>query len=276
MTGQDASNATHRAFEHYLDQHLTNWKPIPVGPDPSADYRLTSATSEITCEVKTLFGKLILESGGYDPCKPIVRKIRKARRQLNGSEGEPRCVVLNSKSVYDSLDPTVVACAAFGPGFVEYRPDHSVIDGSPPVLRFSRRKELPERLWHLSNAALSPVCNTRISALVILRDYELSDRNLAVWRQLEDRQRAGEIIRPGESLRILSSQYESLPNTRQYQGTVRAIVLENPHARTPFADDLFRGPFDQRWCASGDLYGPVWIGSTLETLFADRVPFHML
>jgi hypothetical protein len=108
----------------------------------------------------------------------------------------------------------------------------------------------------------------------------LSHWNLAVWRQLEARQRAGEVIRPGESLRVLSAQHEHLPDTFQFQGTVRAIVLENPHGEPAFPDDLFRRPFDQRWKESpdGELYGlgPVWIGSTLEALYADGVPFHML
>lgn len=166
MTGQEASNETHREFEQYLAAQGVPWEPIPVGHDRSADYLLSSTTSQVICEVKALVGGIRRKVGGYGPCKPIVRKIRKARPQLHGAEEEPRCIVLNSKSVHDSLDPTVVASAAFGPGYTNYRPDHSVIDGSPPVLRFSRRRELPEDLWHLANASLSPAYNTRISALV--------------------------------------------------------------------------------------------------------------
>ena len=171
MTGQQASNATHQTFEQYLDQLRTPWKPIETGPRKTADYRVSSSGGEITCEVKTLLGMARLASGGYDPCRPIQRKIRRARAQLHTSHGEPCCLVLNSKSVYDSLDPTIVACAAFGPGFQQYRPDHSVIDGRPPVLRFSRKRDLPKHLWHLADATLSPACNRRFSALVVKEDW---------------------------------------------------------------------------------------------------------
>ena len=41
-------------------------------------------------------------------------------------------------------------------------------------------------------------------------------------------------------------------------------------------EDLFRGPFDQRWGWKDDLCGPVWIGAELEALYQSGVPFHML
>jgi hypothetical protein len=237
---------------------------------------LTSGFSSVIAEVKTIVGKKRHESGGYDPCKPIVRKLKKARPQLAESEDEPHCVVLHSQSSIDSLDPSTVACAAFGPGFQQIRPNYFVIDGSPPILRFSRKSELPHHLGHLANAVLSPVINRRISALVILASYALSDFHLAIWRQLVDRQDAGENIPSGESMRILSEQQDRLPHSVRHEGTIRAIVLENPYARATFPPEFFRGPFDQRWSAHGEGYGPVWIGDTLGELQADGTPFHML
>jgi len=279
MTGQEASDKTHRIFEDYLDGQRIPWKPVPVGDERTPDYRLAAGMTEAICEVKTIVGRGSLTSGGYDPCRTIVRKIRKARPQLNAAENEPRCLLLHSQSVYDSLEPGIVAAAAFGPGYRDCRHDYSVVDGRPPALRFSRKKELPERLWHLANAALSPVCNTAISAILILSDYALCDRTLAVWLQLAHRQAGGEVIMPGESMRVLVEQHGTLPNTQQFAGTVRVMVLENPHtpAARRFPEDLFRGPFDQRWSAySEELYGPVWVGSTLQSLYDDGVPFQML
>jgi hypothetical protein len=279
MTGQDASEKTHRIFENYLDARRMTWVPVPLNQGRTPDYRLAAREREALCEVKTIVGSGLLPSGGYDPCKRIVAKIRKARPQLHGAENEPRCLLLHSQSVYDSLEAGIVAAAAFGPGYRDYRHDHTVIDSRPPALRFSRKRELPQHLWHLSNAALSPVCNTAISAIVILSDYLLCDRTLAIWRQLAERQAGGEVIPPGESIRVLAKQHATLPNTQQFAGTVRVIVLENPHtpAARRFPEDLFRGPFDQRWGAyNEDLYGPVWIGSTLEAFYGDGVPFQML
>jgi hypothetical protein len=276
MTGQEASDLTHRVLERYLDAHAIPWEPIPVGPKRSADYLLKPGSSRITCEVKTLVGKNQFRSGGYDPCRPIVRKIKKARPQLHGSDDQPHCVVLHSQSFLDCLSPTTVASAAFGPGFVQYQPDHSIIDGSPPVLRFSRKSELPSHLQHLANATLSPACNRRISALVLLLEYGLSDRELAIWRQMLARQNGGEVIGPAENLRILEAQHDPLPRTVRYEGTTRVIVLDNPYARVALPDDVFCGDFDQRWGASGELYGARWLGRTLESLYNDGVPFQML
>jgi hypothetical protein len=276
MTGQGASEATHRSFERYLDQQHIRWEPIPVGRNRSPDYRLSSGASHVLCEVKTIVGRTRHESGGYDPCRAIVLKINKARPQLDGGASEPRALVLHSQSPLYHLEPATVACAAFGPGFKQLRPDYSIIDGSPPALKFSRRKELPEHLWHLSNPALSPAHNTRISALIILQDYALSDRNLTVWRHLEARQNAGELIPPGESLRVAETEDLQLPSTFRYRGAVRTVVLENPYARIPFPEDLCRGSFDQRWQTCGEFYGPVWVGSTLDELYAEGVPFQML
>jgi hypothetical protein len=276
MNGQDASQATHQDFERYLDEREIVWKHLKVGSGKTADYRVGFANAEITCEVKTLVGSRRLKSGGYDPCRSIQQKIRRARPQLKTSCDEPCCVVLNSRSALHDLDATVVACAAFGPGFTQYRPDRAVIDDSPPVLRFSRRHKLPAGIQHLANPVLSSACNRTISGLVVFGGYALSHRDLEVWKQLMNRQRSGEKLWPGESLRVLEAQLDRLPNTYQYQGTLRAIVLENPHARVSFPEALFRGPFDQRWRAFGDLYGPHWIGSTLRELYAEEVPFHML
>jgi hypothetical protein len=275
MRGQETSDATHRALERYLDQQGTPWRPMPVSSQPTPDYRLTAEGSDVICEVKTLLCKAPVKPGGYDPSRPIARKIRKARRQLGGFDDLPKCVLLRSESFYNPLNATLVACAAFGPGYRQIRPSHSIIDGSPPLLRFSRKKELPKNLWHLANATLSPVANTKVSAVIILTDYVVGDCHLAVWQQLAARQDADEVIAPGESLRLYAAQAERLPRTIRFEGTVRAIVLENPHGSL-FPEDLFRGPFDQRWKATGDFYGPVWIGSTLESLYGEGTPFHML
>jgi hypothetical protein len=131
----------------------------------------------------------------------------------------------------------------------------------------------------LANAVLSPVYNTAISAILILSDYALCDRALALWRQFSRRQAEGEVIPPGEGMRVLAEPHDNLPNAHQFAGTVRVIVLENPHtpAARRFPEDLFRGPFDQRWSAHNEeLYGPVWMGSTLQSLYDDGVPFQML
>ena len=56
---------------------------------------------------------------------------------------------------------------------------------------------------------------------------------------------------------------------------VRLCRGESPRADA-FPDDLLRGPFDQPWSANDELHRPVWIARTLDALYADGVPFHLL
>jgi len=74
----------------------------------------------------------------------------------------------------------------------------------------------------------------------------------------------------------MSSRIADRPETYSFQGTLRAVVLENPYTAIPLPEELFQGPFDQRWRLTGELYGPVWIGATLARLYDSGVPFSML
>ncbi len=51
------------------------------------------------------------------------------------------------------------------------------------------------------------------------------------------------------------------------------IAIENPYARIPLPTELFVGPFDQRWRMDSGLLGVAFIGSELERLRLDGVPF---
>jgi len=110
---------------------------------------------------------------------------------------------------------------------------------------------------------------------MVLMRYRLSDFDLALWRELLDRQARGEVLRPGASLDV-AAQLQHVPRTYQFEGTIRLVVIENPHARIAFPTDVFRGPFDQRWTWQGAWCAPTWIGATAEGCFRQGVPFDLL
>jgi hypothetical protein len=94
-----------------------------------------------------------------------------------------------------------------------------------------------------------------------------------VWRELEAKAQRGEEISISDQFDLLQKLSPEGKATYSYEGTVRAVVLENPNARIPLPSALFRGRFDQRWRFKSDWLSLDFIGSELERLREDGVPF---
>jgi hypothetical protein len=80
----------------------------------------------------------------------------------------------------------------------------------------------------------------------VLTRYALNEFQLALWRELADRQARGEFLRPGASFDVVAQLQHTFPVTYRFEQTIRLVVIENPHAAIPFPH-VFQGPFDQRW-----------------------------
>jgi hypothetical protein len=131
----------------------------------------------------------------------------------------------------------------------------------------------PSRYLCSGRAELRPDCNTRLSAIAILVPYQLNHLWLEVWRRLDAKRQQGEEIKTSDQFDLLHQLSPEGTTGYSYQGTIRAIVLENPYARIPFPTDLFAGPFDQRWRMQSGWFTLAFIGSELERLKSDGVPF---
>jgi hypothetical protein len=129
-------------------------------------------------------------------------------------------------------------------------------------MRFPPKHECPTDPPKLANPFLSSLANTSVGPVMVLMEYALDDFPVALWKQLLDRQAAGEYLRPGASLEGAASLQSVIPTTLQFEGTLRLVVIENPHARIPFPADVFRGPFDQRWTWHDGWCKPTWMGAT--------------
>jgi hypothetical protein len=263
-------------FENYLSQHGMKWEYEALSGRTKPDYAIPCASGKCVIEVKQIQNPNPPPAGGYNPGRFVRAKIQRARKQLREYKDHPCSLAIYSDSIFASHSPSTVLSAAFGPGFQHAGRDYSRIDPSPSFYRFFKRSELPPERHFLANALLSPTANTTFSALIALIHYQLSELHLEVWRRLYAMQEAGQMVNPQDQFRLLNELGPALNEKRRFEGTVRVIVIENRYGRIPFPQELFRGPFDQRWGWQGDLCGPVWLGSTLDDLYGQGVPFHML
>lgn len=263
-------------FEEYLRSQGLDWGYESLAGWKKPDYVVCHSTGRCIFEIKELGDPDPLPTGGFDPDRPVRKKIRRAREQFREYKDHCCNLVVFNKSVFGSADAGVVLAAAFGPGFQQDGRDYSRVDPAPPRYRFVRKSELPPHLHSLSEPMLTRDANRTFSALVVLARYELNELHLEVWRRLYVRQQAGESLAPGESLRTITEIGSTFARSPRFAGTVRVIVIENCYARIPFPQDLFRGPFDQRWGWEGEWCTPVWLGTTLRCLNEEGVPFHLL
>jgi hypothetical protein len=263
-------------FEGYLRAQALEWQYEALPGKKKPDYVIEHRSGKCIFELKEIEGPPIFPKKGFDPGKPVRKKIERARTQFKEYKDHCCNLTIFSSTMLGPTDPGMIAAAAFGPGYHQPGRDYSKLDPKPAYYRFFNRYELREDLHFLADAALSPVANRSFSALVFLSRYGLNELHLEVWRRLYARQEAGEVIEPTAQATLLEELGHSLRGSQRYAGTVRVAVIENRYARIPFPEDLFRGPFDQRWGWNDDLCGPVWIGAELEALYQSGVPFHML
>jgi len=245
-------------FERYLDSQNIGWTRVLTSTQKQPDYRVDHNSKKCLFEVKEFDDPAIAPSGGFSPCPPIKAKIRAAAKQFKQHRNDCCTLVLWSSNFHRSVQPQVVLSAAFG----EYvRQTTSPLGAEPSSYHYSGRAEL------------RPDCNTTYSAIAILAPYQLNHLWLEAWRRLDARRRQGEEIKTSDHFELLHQLSPEGRTSYSYQGTIRTILLENPYARIAFPPDLFAGPFDQRWRMESGWFRLAFIGSELERLKNDGVPF---
>ncbi len=246
------------AFEHYLGSQNLNWTRILNSDQKEPDYKIAHGRMTCIFEVKEFDDPGTKPSGGFSPCPPIKQKIKSAAKQFKQYKDNCCALVLWNTSIYRSTLPPIVLSAAFGEYVCEER---SPLGAEPSTYHFSGRSELRSN------------CNTTFSAIVILTSYRLNHLWWEVWRRLEAKRQKGEEIKASDQLELLHQLSPEGKTTYSFEGTIRTIVLENPYARIAFPQDLFVGPFDQHWHMESDWFRLAFMGSELERLKSDGLPF---
>jgi len=241
------------------------------------DYLIQSAAGPCIIEVKEIEDPDPKPVHSFDPAKPVREKINFAKRQFREYKQFPCALAISSESPFGPYEPSIVLSAAFGPGYQQAGRDYRRIDPKPPYYRFLPKSRLPKDKHFLANAALSKAANRTFSAIILLTRYQLSELPLEAWRRTYVEQESGQPVNTQNYFRHLQELYPTLGGQSRFSGTIRAIVIENRHCRIPFPEDLFRGPFDQRWTWWNDEWcGPGWVGETSYGLYQQGVPFHMI
>lgn len=217
-------------FEKYLDNQGIAYERLPELPEleqKQPDYRVQHGDLACVFEVKQLDEPPDRRSGKYPITEPIQRRISEARAQFRQYENCCCSLVLWSSGIRRSVETTSVLRAAFGE-WVDF-PD--LLTEQPPAYEFSGR-----------DSALSPTKNTRISAIVILDNYALDRLQVQVWKELSARKERGEQVEISDYMEILNTIAPNPLANTSYAEAVRAVVLENPHARIAFPPELFVAP----------------------------------
>jgi hypothetical protein len=259
-----AATESEKVFEQYLEGQELKWTRLPEADSPRPDYGVRYQGGKCLFEVKEFDDPATEPIGGFDPCPAVRQKIHRARRQFEEYKDYPCAVVLwNSKSILRDLSLPVVLSAAFG-RYIDLGDGFQGDVGEEPLAY----------AFDGGEAALGPNSNTTVSAIVILSHYQWDQVWVEAWRRLSHKKQRGEPIQPSDQDNLTQQVANEFVGTRYlYQGTIRAVVLENPYARMPFPPDLFMGPFDQRWPQECGRFRPCFMGSELTRLKHSRVPF---
>jgi hypothetical protein len=252
-------------FERYMDGQNVPWTRVADSAQKHPDYKVEHGNVTCYFEVKEFEDPAVKPKGGFSPCPAIQEKVLQAKKQFRDYREHCCALVLwNSKSIYRSLFVDVVASAAFGK-FVDCDAQSTGrLRADPPTYGFSGPGEL------------SRSQNTTISAIVILGRFQLNHLWLRMWQILMEKDKRGEEITPWVQFSVLEELSSEQKATLSYEGTIRALILENPYARVPFPVDLLVGPFDQRWRMAGGTLRLATMGSELTQLRRSGVPFVFL
>lgn len=251
-------------FKTYLEARGIgpDYEPDVPGKTKRPDFRVQYGGQSVWFEVKEFDDPAVRPTSGFSPVPAIREKIDQARKKYKEYKADCCGLVLhNCKSIYRSTELEAVLSAAFGESFgLEAPPDE------------------PFRFRFYGSSKLSEGHNTSISAIIILQHYEVDERGIGIWNDLQDQQSRGEKLPPNASIEA-AARMQDQPGVITHANSVRAIVLENPYARIRLPDGLFNGPLDKRWGKREDCcYTLLWIGPELQKL-RERprpVPFHML
>lgn len=244
-------------FEDYLRRLTVDfaYEPNVPGCRKRPDYRVVIKGRCHWFEVKELWDPESIPTSGYDPTPPFEEKIDKARKKF--AEFKDDCCILvlhGCKSIYRlPMIPEVVS-AAFGERIgLEPKGGQTLADE-------------PLRFKFGGKAKLRPGVNTTISAIIILQHYRLEWRFVEAFYRTRRKMETGETVGP----LAYAEEFQSMDDSEKkidFADSVRAVILENPHARIPLVRGQLLGPLDQLWGmdASG-WYTMIDMGSELDRL----------
>lgn len=248
-----------RLFESYLlMQGITTYeyeKSYP-GKSKSPDFSVMLDRKYIF-EVKDFEPRDLLSSGAFNPYTQIRKKIDYAAKQFKEYKEYPCCLVLYNENarLVDLEFPGIMLGAMYGDEsrIIEFNPELGIFDATTSKRTFHGNGKMIRPYWDKPQ-------NTTISAIITLREVKVGARKLGVY--LGQQMKEQELTSKQAFAKGFSSDIAFDKRERQ----VGVIVWENAFARIPFPRHLFRGPYDERWEATGDKIERGFVGSGIASL----------
>ena len=249
LASNNQKNESEILFERYLNENVcTDWdfEPEFEGKSKRPDYRVPWHSQSLLFEVKELHTSKPVPNGAtfIDPYHATRKKIEAARKKFKEFE-EFICsvVIYNIDNWEVRLNPRDIFSAMLGDLGIAIGFDERagvLIPNTEQNVYLERGK-----MW---NRNAERAQNTKISSIIVLVKEHIANPDFNANLEAEIARRGSQVGRPAtieEQLGIRMRLYSQLGNT--HHEILRVIVCENPFAQRLLPDDVFRGPYDERW-----------------------------
>jgi hypothetical protein len=275
--GDEAAPRTggERFFEEYLGSvGITNFafEEDVKGTRKKPDYRITLDGEINRFDVKQFDPTpedLPVTFGCFGPYPLLREKIEAARRKFKGLKGSAPCslVLFNNGRPLVFLSPQPVYEAMFGD--VGWTIPFDTSTGAGDDTRMKREFLGHGKMFRYSKDGKQRVAaqNTTISAIVVVSEWNVGERRLAVAlarRRLD----LGRELSGDERFAVLDDWGARDPGIREV--AIRVRIYENPLAIRPLSPSFGRGPWDQRFGRYDDSIVRLFVGPELAKLEADQ------
>ncbi len=265
---EKAKNDSELLFEEYLTAvglGYFQYEPSIDATTRRPDYLLKYKGESILFEVKEFrpeprdFGE---GGSAYDPYGPIREKINAAWQKFKDLENYVCSLVLFNagKPLVHLFDWRIVYGAMLGNfGF------QVPLDRERGMLRIEEARPafLEGGKMRPRRGGATAWQNTTISALIALGYLPLGQRRLALAAKRIENERGGKLTFDEFWEFIEAAQgTERDPSLRQ----LRVVVYENPGARRPLSQELFRGNFDERYGEKDGMIFRLFAGEEIRKL----------
>jgi hypothetical protein len=226
-------NISEALFEEYLNSQglRFEYEKIYAGKSKRPDYTIPIEGRDFLFEVKQFEpGERLGSGGAFDPYPAIREKIGAARKKYKEFNGYPCCLVLYNSGAFIQLEKDFIMLGAM------YGDSGFRMPFDPKSATFGRPE--PAFLGRGKMRRKEGVFNTRFSAVITLRHYQLGKHKLRKWwKQVKQDMEAG-----------LIQEEPEMPF--EYGETQLGVVVwENVLADIPFPENVFCGPYDEHWGA---------------------------
>lgn len=255
-------------FGCYLDENGYRWTYEPQIEDKrkKPDFLACRDGIEFLCDTKKRSPKTVpSEFRPFDPIKPVRQLIRAGRRKFKEFT-ERLCilVVYNNGDGDARLYPIEVFGAMLGdPGLtLDFDPESGTCDPHSTQSVFLERGGGMIRHYEPLEPHDSAENLSAVVALTSCRVPNPEFQRASAEEERIERQKKGQDLTAREELDIAYKLVQSMPmNLRE---TPKVVVCINPFARHPLPDNLFDGPYDERWAIQDGELQQVFAGTELE------------